>query len=94
MKPALKDLEAAMRDPTEVFASPEQVLAHAGLTREQKIEVLKQWGYDAAECEVATEEGMPGDGGSLLSRILLVLDQLGAEVEVCRTDPSKQHSLL
>jgi len=88
------DLEAALRDPASAFATPEDVAAHAGLTREQKIEILRLWEYDAAEAEVATEEGMPGGNGDLLQRILLALEGLGAGSEAGESGPSKQHALL
>jgi len=65
------NLEEALRDPASVFATPEDVASHAGLTREQKIEILRLWEYDAAQAEVATEEGMPGGNDDLLRRILL-----------------------
>ena len=77
-----------------MFASPEEVLAHTDITRDQKIEILRLWEYDAAEAEVATEEGMPGSGDSLLRRILLALSHLTAPGDVVRTAPTKQHALL
>lgn len=81
-------------DPARAFAGPEDVLGHEELTRQQKIRVLKIWEHDAAEAEVATEEGMPGSNGSLLRRIMLALHALSDEARSLRTDPSKQHSLL
>jgi hypothetical protein len=88
------NLEQALQDPASVFATPEEVAAHAGLTREQKIEILRLWEYDAAEAEVATEEGMPGGNDDLLRRILLALDGLIGGIDVGDTGPTKQHALL
>jgi len=88
------DLERALGDPASVFATPEAVASHPALTPEQKIEILRLWEYDAAEAEVATEEGMPGGNGDLLQRILLALDGLGGECEVGDAGPTKQHALL
>jgi len=89
------DLEAAWRDPAAVFASPEDVVAQDGLTREQKIEILRLWEYDAAEESVATEEGMPGGkNGELLRRIMLALDGLIGGIDVGDSAPTKQHALL
>jgi hypothetical protein len=39
--------------PASVFASPEHVLEEAQLSKEQKIEILLRWAYDAAEEAVA-----------------------------------------
>ena len=88
------NLEAAFCDPGSVFATPEEVAAHAGLTREQKIEILRLWEYDAAEAEVATEEGMPGGKDDLLQRIVLALDGLIGGIDVGDAGPTKQHALL
>jgi hypothetical protein len=88
------DLDHGRWDPSGMFANPEQVIAQAGLTRDQKIEILKLWEYDAAEAEVATEEGMPGGADSPLRRILLVLSRLNSEIDVKRIGPTKQHALL
>jgi hypothetical protein len=87
-------MEAALRDPASVFATPEEVAADATMTREQKIEILRLWEYDAAEAEVATEEGMPGGRDDLLRRVLLALEGLGAGGELGDSGPTKQHALL
>lgn len=62
---------------------PRSVLDDPTLTREQKIERLRQLSYDARELDVATEEGMQGSRGtpSNLPRIQEALRQLGAEDE-------------
>lgn len=88
------NLEQALLDPASVFATPEEVADHAGLTREQKIDILRLWEYDAAEAEVATEEGMRGGNDDLLRRIVLALDGLIGEVDVGDSAPTKQHALL
>ncbi len=43
------DLRKAMLNPTAVFRGPEDVLQRDELTREQKIEILRRWEYDALE---------------------------------------------
>jgi len=91
---AAVNLEQALQDPASVFGTPEEVAAHAGLTCEQKIEILRLWEYDAAEAEVATEEGMPGGDNGLLQRILLALHGLIGGIDVGDTGPTKQHALL
>lgn len=87
------DLEAALQDPASVFGAPEEVAAHPRLTRDQKIEILRSWEYDAGEAEVATEEGMPGGHDDLLRRILLVLDRLIKGTDVGDSGPTKHHAL-
>lgn len=74
---------------------PEAIVADTALPREQKIRILRMWGYDAAEAEVATEEGMPGNREShILCRILLALHRLTQGTDALPTAPSKQHALL
>ena len=93
-RPYRTRFEDILLDPARVFADPEDVLADDELTREEKIRVLKLWEHDAAEAEVATEEGMRGNGDGLLHRILLALHEVDAAADAARTDPSKQHTLI
>jgi hypothetical protein len=92
--PGSTTLEQMLLDPAAVFAAPEDVLVHEELTREQKIRVLRLWEHDAAEGEVATEEGMPGNDEGLLRTILLALHRVTGDAESLRTDPTKQHTLI
>jgi hypothetical protein len=84
------DLEKARLDPGSVFADPEALRDHRGLTREQKIELLRRWAYDASELAVAEEEGMAGGEPSQLSRILAVLHALTGGYDVEHSPPTKQ----
>ncbi|MEJ2007330.1 MAG: hypothetical protein P8Z30_04100 [Acidobacteriota bacterium] len=70
------DLEQAMLDPGSIFASPEALRDQRGLTREQKIEILRRWAYDARQLSVAEDEGMMGGEPSSLDEILSVLNSL------------------
>lgn len=69
-----------MLDPTSVFGDPFDVVRSGAITREQKIEILRRWEYDAKELVVADEENMINDSQKpdLLSRIHDALYQLGA----------------
>jgi hypothetical protein len=87
------DMEQALLNPGSVFATPEEVLAHDGLTQQQKIDILQRWQYDASDVAVAEEEGMQGDTNDMFRRILLALGQLTGGVDVERVGPSKQHGI-
>ncbi len=84
------DLKLAQLDPGSVFSSPEQLRDHYALTREQKIEILRRWAYDASELAVAEEEGMIGGEPSQLAQILSVLDSLAGGYDVEHRPPTKQ----
>ncbi len=71
------DLKKARLDPTAVFSSPEAVVGHPQLTREEKPDILQRWKYDAFELEVAEEEGMGGGEPSMLEQVLKALAALG-----------------
>jgi len=86
-------IETALQAPSSVFAAPEEVLAREELTREQKIEILWRWQYDAAELGVAVEEGMPGEDNGLMRSIMLALGTLTGPIDLEHTGPSKQHGL-
>jgi hypothetical protein len=84
------DFEKARLDPGSVFADPEALRDHGGLTREQKIELLRRWAYDASELAVAEEEGMTGGEPSQLSGILAVLHAMTGGYDVEHSPPTKQ----
>lgn len=72
-----RDLESARLDPGAVFKNPEELCESPGLSREQKIDLLRRWAEDARELDVAESEGMGGGETSLFARILSALDSLG-----------------
>jgi hypothetical protein len=86
-------LDQALLDPSSIFASPEELLARDDLPREEKIEILRRWAYDASEMRVAAEEGMPDGDSDLLQRILLAIGQLGVEVDLEQVGPTKHHGI-
>lgn len=88
-----RELEQALLDPSSVFISPSQVIERAGLSAEQRIEILRRWEYDAAESAVALEEGMPGNESDLLRQILLALAGLTGGIDVEQIAPTKQHGI-
>ncbi len=72
------DLKKARLDPTAVFPTPDAVLEHPSLTREEKADILQRWKYDACELEVAEEENMGGGEPSMLEQVLEALARLKA----------------
>ena len=73
------DLGKAMLNPALVFPGPEDVLEGDELTREQKIEILRRWKFDALQLQVAEEENMGSDQPSdILDRVLQALNALNA----------------
>ena len=83
------DFKKAINNPSAVFSHPDMVLEASWLNQEQKIEILRQWEYDARELEVATEENMAGGPPSLLDDVLRALRSLDAGVEIEQTPPTK-----
>ena len=90
-KPAIMiDLKKAMLDPTMVFKDPKDVVANVELTRDQKIEILRRWEYDAHQLEVAEEEaGMGVRRPEILDQVIQALHTLGAERDTEHTPPTK-----
>ena len=88
-----RDLERSLLDPGSVFDSPEGLVACESISKEQKIEILRRWEYDASEQCVAVEEGMPDGESDLLRRILLALSRLTDGVDVEHVSPTKQHGI-
>ena len=84
------DVNKAMLDPTMVFEDPMDVVANDELTRDQKIEILRRWEYDARQLEVAEEEaGMAVRRPEMFDRVLQALHTLGVERDIEHTPPTK-----
>ncbi len=84
------DVKQAMLDPTSVFKDPTDVVADKNLSRDQKIEILRRWEYDARELEVAEEEaGMAVRCPEMFDRVVQALHTLGAERDTEHTPPTK-----
>lgn len=86
-------LEKAMLEPAAVFDGPEDVVGASDLAKDQKVEILRRWEYQAADEAVALEEGMPGEESDLLRRILVALGELTGSLDLEHTPPTKQHGL-
>ncbi len=84
------DVNQAMLDPTSVFKDPTDVVADENLSRDQKIEILHRWEYDARELEVAEEEaGMAVRRPDMFDRVVQALHTLGVERDTEHTPPTK-----
>jgi len=76
----MKLIERARDNPAATFGTPAEVLASPELTREEKIEVLRRWEYEARLQEVAQEENMVAGVPDLLSDILDALRSLHTDL--------------
>ena len=84
------DVKQAMLDPTSVFKDPTEVVSDENLSRDQKIEILRRWEYDAHQLEVAEEEaGMAVRRPDMFDRVLQALHTLGVELDTEHTPPTK-----
>ncbi|MFP3875002.1 MAG: hypothetical protein ACLFQT_11590 [Thiohalophilus sp.] len=83
------DFEKALKDPTLIYHSPNDVLVDQQLTDEQRLQILKRWEQDARELDVAQEEGMTGGESSLLDEILNAIETLDVDLTSAEA-PTKQ----
>ncbi len=84
------DVKTAMLAPTMVFEDPMDVVANDELTRDQKIEILRRWEYDARQLEVAEEEaGMAVRRPEMFDLVLQAMHTLGVERDIEHTPPTK-----
>ncbi|MDX5359858.1 MAG: hypothetical protein LPL00_00885 [Alphaproteobacteria bacterium] len=67
------DLADAKLDPTGHFGHPREVLDKDGLTREDRIDILKQWEREAHQLQVAAGENMAGGEADMLRDVRLAL---------------------
>ena len=84
------DVKQAMLDPTSVFKDPTEVVLDENLSRDQKIEILRRWEYDAHQLAVAEEKaGMAVHRPDMFDRVLQALHALGVERDTEHTPPTK-----
>jgi hypothetical protein len=70
------DLQQALNDPAHVFETPDAVVRHPGLAREQKVQILNNWQLDASRLEGSEGEGMRGEDAPMLHRVRIALAAL------------------
>ena len=70
------DLQQALNDPADVFETPDAVVHHPALTREQKVQILNNWQLDASRLEGSEGEGMRGEDAPMLHRVRMALAAL------------------
>ena len=75
------DYEKALKDPRQFFDAPDEVVKAAGLSRDQKIEILKRWEDDARLLMVASDENMSGGELQQLQDVHEAMRALGADPE-------------
>jgi hypothetical protein len=88
----LRKIENIMLNPAAAFKEPAQVVHDASLTRDQKIEILRQWHYDAVRLQESAGENMTGgelDKLRAVSKALLELD-VHPSKEADPHDPTNQ----
>ena len=78
--------EKLVVDVSKHFATPEALLAEEDLSREQKLELLRQWEYDLHLLQVATEENMTGDApqganAEKIRQVHAAAEKLGGEID-------------
>ena len=84
------DITKAMLDPSKVFKEPNDVVASNELTRDQKIEILRRWEFDARALEVAEDEaGTAVLGPEMFDRVVQALHTLGAERDTEHSPPTE-----
>ncbi|HVT28959.1 MAG TPA: hypothetical protein VHE81_13170 [Lacipirellulaceae bacterium] len=87
-----EELSNAITSPVSVFDFPLEVVACPGLSKDQKIEILKRWELDARALQRATDENMGGGEPPLLdevNRALMMLDPENATADHFGDSPTK-----
>lgn len=82
------ELKRARLVPSAVFASPAEVVWAAGLSRAQKIAILRRWEFDARP---ATEQPDARQDKPILNQIRQALVSLGAASPVARRESLTRH---
>lgn len=88
-----KTFDEKKTNPAAAYAHPNEVLEDASLTRDQKIEVLREWHYDATRLQDSAAENMTGGEPDRLQSVSNALLKLGVSA-TAEADPKapKQQS--
>jgi hypothetical protein len=82
------ELKRARLVPSAVFASPAEVVRAPGLSRAQKIAILRRWEFDARP---PTEEFGARQDGPILNQVRQALVSLGAAPPVAKWESLARH---
>jgi hypothetical protein len=82
------ELKRARLVPSAVFASPAEVVRAAGLSRTQKIAILRRWEFDARP---ATEGLGVRQDGPILNQVRQALISLGAAQPIPQQESLARH---
>ncbi len=88
------DVKAAKTNPSKFFKTPKEVLFHPELSRDSKIDILRQWEVDARLLSVAEAENMM-DGesshlGAVVSALIALDDEDKRPTSETGSTPAKQ----
>lgn len=83
------EFDKALKNPTLVYQTPQDVLDDKQLNDSQRLEILKRWEQDQRELDVAQEEGMIGGETSMLDDILQAMEKLNVDIDAPEA-PTKQ----
>lgn len=84
------NFKKALMDPSSFYNHPQDIVKDDDLSRDQKIQLLRRWEYDARDMLVATEEGMEGQDNGTLEAVLKALKALDAGRKDETGAPTKQ----
>lgn len=77
----MSKFEQALRNPTNVYRYPKDLLEDESLSLDEKLKILQQWKVDAYELMIAEEENMGGDGPTMLSRVTRAIGILKGDLD-------------
>lgn len=70
------DVAEAVKDPTQTFETPLDVVRDSRLTPQEKRQILESWAQDAHLMSQAENESMTGPGRPRLQEVKLALAEL------------------
>jgi hypothetical protein len=81
------DIDSAMKNPANVFGTPEALSQSTELTADQKRAILMQWKDQLQQLQAADDEGMQrnegtaGPTGDVLGRVTSILSRIEADLK-------------
>jgi hypothetical protein len=90
----VNDFGQVVADPAAFYATPAAIVDDAGLTRQQRLQLLGEWAQDLVDRQVAENEGMAPETAGAGARETSLLRLVNAAMEQVEASPETPPNLL
>jgi hypothetical protein len=90
----VNDFEQVVNDPAAFYTNPLAIVGDEGLSRAQRLRLLKEWAQDLVDRQVAADEGMGAETPRAEAAEATLLRQVNVAIETVEACPEAPPGLL